>query len=299
MSYTTFREDRKHGTSDFPFAFYDVNPQHPRYNMRYHWHTEYEIIHVMKGKFELTVDDREYTLSSGDSALVGSGMLHGGYPSDCHYQVLVFDMEKLIHDNPIFHEELKSFITVSCFINEYFPARQEDLSNAIATLLQPFLARKNGYKLAVISAWFNLIEKILSEPSYTANFYIESSNQKKILKLKSALQFISNNFREKISLDDIAAKADMNTNYFCKVFKEVTHKSPMDYLNCYRIEMACEQLLMGNKNITDVALNCGFNDTSYFVKVFRKYKNTTPGNYPKVDIARKTSPARGIYDYEI
>lgn len=57
--------------------------------------------------------------------------------------------------------------------------------------------------------------------------------------------------------------------------------TPMDYVNQYRIEQACHQLLTTDFPITEVAFNCGFNDSSYFIKVFKKYKGTTPKKYLK------------------
>ena len=53
----------------------------------------------------------------------------------------------------------------------------------------------------------------------------------------------------------------------------------MDYLNYQRIEHACYALSTGDAAVTDVAYACGFNDLSYFIKTFRKYKGVTPGQY--------------------
>ena len=61
------------------------------------------------------------------------------------------------------------------------------------------------------------------------------------------------------------------------------HTTPIEYLNYYRIEIACEQLIITNKNITDIAYDCGFNDVSYFTKVFKKYKDTVPSKYMELN----------------
>ena len=55
----------------------------------------------------------------------------------------------------------------------------------------------------------------------------------------------------------------------------------IEYLNFYRIEIACEQLLSTDLSVTDIAINCGFNDVSYFIKTFKKYKGITPKQYIK------------------
>ena len=59
----------------------------------------------------------------------------------------------------------------------------------------------------------------------------------------------------------------------------MTNKTPIEYLNYYRIESACEQLLTTDYSITEVALNSGFNDASYFIKIFKKHRGITPKQY--------------------
>ena len=62
---------------------------------------------------------------------------------------------------------------------------------------------------------------------------------------------------------------------------EMTHQTPMDYLNRQRIERACYEISTTDDSITDIAYRNGFNDLSYFIRTFKKYKGTTPGKYKK------------------
>lgn len=96
---------------------------------------------------------------------------------------------------------------------------------------------------------------------------------------KIVLSFISDHYMEKLTLEQMAASLSMNKNYFCRFFQELTGSTPMEYVNYYRIESACEQLTGTDKPITEVAFDCGFSDVSYFIKVFRKYKDKTPSQY--------------------
>ncbi len=70
-------------------------------------------------------------------------------------------------------------------------------------------------------------------------------------------------------------------NTKCRFFKEMTNRTPIEYLVFYRIERACEELSYGEKSITEVALDCGFNDLSYFIKTFKKLKGVSPKQYQK------------------
>ena len=62
----------------------------------------------------------------------------------------------------------------------------------------------------------------------------------------------------------------------------MTRRTPIDYLNYYRIEQATYQLLQSDATVTEIAYRCGFNDLSYFIRAFKKYKGITPGRYEKL-----------------
>ena len=76
----------------------------------------------------------------------------------------------------------------------------------------------------------------------------------------------------------------MSPKYFCRFFRTITQQTPMDYVNYYRIERAARLLSSADWSVTAVGLECGFNDSSYFVKAFKKYKGITPKQYQKMNI---------------
>jgi AraC-like DNA-binding protein len=84
-----------------------------------------------------------------------------------------------------------------------------------------------------------------------------------------------------MTLADLAAEANMTPLYFCRVFRQVTGRPPIDYLNYFRAECAAEMLCATDASVTDIALACGFSDPSYFIRLFRRYKGTSPGKYRK------------------
>ena len=70
MKYIDYKETRKQGTFNFPIALYHLTPQSPRYYMPYHWHTHYEIIRIISGSFQLTLDSKTQTYCEGDIIFV-------------------------------------------------------------------------------------------------------------------------------------------------------------------------------------------------------------------------------------
>ena len=62
---------------------------------------------------------------------------------------------------------------------------------------------------------------------------------------------------------------------------EIIHRTPMDYVIFYRIEQACVLLSTTPLSVTEISMMCGFNDSGYFTKQFRKLTGTTPLKYRK------------------
>jgi len=97
--------------------------------------------------------------------------------------------------------------------------------------------------------------------------------------MKPVLEYIESHYSTAVTLEDLAQVAGMNPKYFCRVFRSLIHHSPVDYLNFYRIEQAANLLDSTDLPVTEVGNRCGFWESSYFTKVFKKYKGTTPAAY--------------------
>lgn len=97
--------------------------------------------------------------------------------------------------------------------------------------------------------------------------------------IKKAIQYIAANSAQPITLNDVASHVHLNPAYFSTVFKQSTGSSFKEYLNMVRIEES--KLLLANTNysIIDIAVAVGFEDQSYFSKVFKKFTGLTPKQY--------------------
>lgn len=91
-----------------------------------------------------------------------------------------------------------------------------------------------------------------------------------------ALRYINRNYKDKITLKDIESNLHINASYFSTLFKQEMGMTFTDYLNSLKIQYACSLLENTNLSIIDVSLSAGFDDQSYFTKVFKKVKGVTP-----------------------
>lgn len=96
---------------------------------------------------------------------------------------------------------------------------------------------------------------------------------------KKAIRYISKNFAQNLTLDQVANHVHLNPAYFSTLFKQSTGSSFKEYLNMVRIEESKRLLANTDYSIIDISLATGFEDQSYFCKVFKKYTGLTPKQY--------------------
>ena len=279
MKYMNYREEKKHGTFDFPIEFYHVGPTHPRYEMSYHWHIEYEIIRILKGEFLMTIGEEEFLARAGDIIFVKGGLLHGGIPVKCMYECIVFNLDALMTSSPAGDRLLKKIRDDSIQVLNHFPQPDPELMRITERMFGQMKIQAEGHELIVIGAFYEFFGYVLERRHYIITQDISTKEGRRIEHLKRALEVIENSYPDCITLDDLAKAAGMNSKYFCRYFREMTHRTPIDYLNYYRIEQACFKLATSNSSIADVGMSCGFNDVSYFIKTFKKYKGMAPKKY--------------------
>jgi len=275
----TFHENREHGSLDFPVEYHFVNQAHPRYNMPYHWHKEWEIIRILQGTFSIRVEDQEFIANAGDILLIAGGMLHGGFPSDCIYECLLFDLHALYRNinyaktyiRPIYRKQFQPHILYANYHGEIYPVLEELFS----AFLSPF------YELVILSTITKLFTIILKNHYYTENEQDVPDHSRRIKQVMPVMEYIESHFSEQITVPKLAALIGMSPKYFNRFFHSITHQTPMDYVNYYRIEQAANMLSSTDNSITEIGQDCGFCDSSHFLKTFKKYKELTPNQYRK------------------
>ena len=274
-------EDRPRGTYEFPFEFHHIDQSHPKYVMSYHWHVEYEIIRILTGEFTVTLDEKSFKAVQGDVIFVHSGILHSGIPVNCVYQCIVFDMNVFLKLNSVCADYIQKIVHQDILIFHHFDLRSPDVLSAVNSLFQSMDEKKPGYELSVIGQFYHFFGIVFGNHYYLDSQPKARRDYKRILQLKQVVEFIEKNYASPLTLGQLSDSVSMSPKYFCRFFSEMTHQTPMDYLNRQRIEQACYQLSTTDDSITDIAYRNGFNDLSYFIRTFKKYKGTTPGKYKK------------------
>lgn len=271
MIFHLCKETISHKTEQFPMAFYSVDESHPRYQMIHHWHPETELITVRRGKLILSIDGTALEVKEGQFVLIPSGTVHSGNPIHCHYECVVFDRRSLLN-----------ILKGSCYpqIKQFFATPR--ILPETPELERWFHALRNakfGFEAEVLSAFYGLIAQWLKD---TPDNTVALPHRKpRLIPFERAVLYLQEHFSEQISLKDIANAAELSEKYFGEYFKNITGETPIQYLNKYRIERSAEALREDEKSITEISLECGFNDLSYFIRTFRRHYGTSPGEYRK------------------
>ncbi len=107
-------------------------------------------------------------------------------------------------------------------------------------------------------------------------------DSKSLEKMKSIITYIEQNYMDKITIDDIAKELGLSQSHFMKFFKNTMGTTFTNYLNDYRLTLASRLLASSDSSILDIAAEAGFENLSYFNRLFKKRFGVTPREYRKV-----------------
>lgn len=286
MQSLMYHEKKRHGTIDFPVEYHYVDASHPQYVMPFHWHKEWELIRIIQGTFTMHADEEVLTANTGDILLLRDSMLHGGVPHNCIYECFLFDLHSLFRSSEIIKKHLRPFYRMQLLPILYYPKDTYPAINQITaammgccTNMHSSEQQSKDYELMLLGCICNLFACILQEHLYAPNEEPFPPHSHRIEQIKTVLEYIEQEFAFPISLGDLANQAGMNPNYFCRIFKEIIQQTPLEYVMRYRVEQAAMLLTSSALPITEIALECGFNDCSYFIRVFKRLKGMTPKQY--------------------
>lgn len=280
MLYTGYEEQATRGTVTFPIEYHHVDAKHPRYQMPLHWHIDFEVIRVLSGEFSLTLDTQTMLLKAGDAILLHGGVLHGGIPKNCVYECLVFDLGYFLNTSPLYQKELDA-LQSQPFQREAIVTEDSEEGALLKKLFCAMQDKEKGYEWQITGLLFELFAFLLRKQTHEELLPTARRDIRRIQQLKRVLSLIRKEYASPLTLEELAEASGMSPKYFCRFFNSMTGKTPIDYLNYYRVECAADHLLYSEESVTDIALSCGFNDLSYFVKTFKRYKGLTPKQFRK------------------
>lgn len=303
-----YREHRQHGTHRFPCAYYNAgnSTQSEGFEVKHHWHDEIELMFLQKGEFHVEINMEQYYLEAPCICVINSGELHALNTLSGHYteSAVVFDprllvfqerdqMQEQIIDvlvehqlclprmfspkDPVWEEVLREYLFMEQAFRQDSGRENMEEKNGSSSGDQ-FLADTASGQLMIKASLLKLLA-CLQKAGLLQTREIRENVQ--VAYIKTALSYIHEHYREKIYIRDLADRAGLNEQYFCRLFRRVIRMSPMEYTNSYRMKKASALLEQTELSVTEVAYECGFRDMGGFIREFKKMTGTTPLQYRK------------------
>ena len=275
-----FNDEFKKRYTTIPFAIYKAYCTSGKKLTITHQHREIELIAITEGTADFYVNSQKYEMKKGDSLIIPPYALHRAHSSASEptsYYCICFDLD-LICD-----EWLKRGLeTGSVIVGSLIEGGSDRAEQIQKYIEKAFLAcenRKPGWEMIAMGNMSLLLGLLKS-----VGFFVQSTKPSKDADFgKKIMEYIIANYASKISSRNIANELYMEHSSFCRTFKKTFGCCFTDYILDYRLEKAKTFLASTALPITEIAFSVGFNDCSYFCKVFKERIGTTPLSFKKSD----------------
>lgn len=275
-----FESVPKTGLSSFKSYLHQV----PRFNFKWHFHPEYELTFIRKGKGNRHVGDSLEAFEEGDLVFIGTNIPHtwvSDYEKEnCQADVVQFS-ELVV--SPLF-TGLKEFEQVKNLLRKSdrgicFKAKGKEVF-----LMSKFDALHKAVGMIKVLLLFELLNELASKFSFHLLLNTEFKSQlgkSETDRMDAVFNYIQEHYREQITLEKMSSLSCLTPTSFSRFFKKQTHQTFVEYLNELRLTAAMRELQGTDKSISEIAFSSGFNTLMHFNRLFKRKYTKSPSVWRK------------------
>jgi len=274
-------------TSDLQFPFYIQYGGHEE-DTELHQHVDFsELVIVLNGNATHVVNTEEYFIKKGNAFVINGSTPHAYKdPHDFKICNIMFRPEMLASIGP----DLKKsngyqalFVLEPYYRNIHsYPGKLalpipslEYVESLIAVMIEEYHGKLQGYQTMLLSRFTELVV-YLSRHYDTQEKGIEGNH---LMHLANAISYMEDHYLEPLTLEAIAGKSNISVRHLNRIFRSHYQMTPITYMLTLRLERACSLLKHSSLTITQISYECGFNDSNYFTRQFRKAYGVSPKVY--------------------
>lgn len=193
--------------------------------------------------------------------MINGNELHRGVGGQCDYICLIIPPGFFEQNHSIFEKVV----------------RDEYTSSLVEKIYENYQRHGAADMLEIKGLTYFLVSHLIR--NYTVKQLgdtVYSGHVNRLNRVNEIINYISSNYDKPLSTKALAEKAHLSEGYFCQMFKEVTGKTAMEYLNNLRIDKAEKMLKKTEMTVTEIAFCCGFDDANYFSRTYKKIKGISP-----------------------
>ena len=261
--------------------FIILNHPNAKFDYPVHYHPEYEINLVMDCTGTRVVGDSEETFGPTDLVMVGPSLPHAWKSKDVTNHVITIQFSQELSQYPMLSKRI--FAPIRQLLQDaenglsFEGPEQESIKEQIISL-----TRMQGFQS--VTAFLNILSTMANanrKRLVSGLFESDLGSSTKSRRIAKVCEYIDQNLDKDLSLAEVAALVNMSESAFSHFFKKRTGLSYINYVNNQRIAKACTLLSDTTLSASEICYDCGFNNKSNFIRIFRKKKNMTPIEYRK------------------
>lgn len=286
--YFELKENKPHGTKDDPFSTYHIENAGRSFQIPVHWHDEFEIIYVRSGFLTVSISGESYIGKTGEAFVVSPGNLHlmGSQSGTVDYYTFLFPLKYIsFRTDDMLDEKLLEPLNSGHLM---ICPRVNDTAKELCEQLIKIYEAKNDESESKITTQVRtkiiLLQFILE--IWKKGFVIENDTSGRNTVEKEMVSYIQQNFTGKISLREFGEQFHLSEKYISRYFKEHFHITLSQYVTYLRLEHAKQLLQDTDIPVTDVAMQSGYQNVSYFIRSFQKAYAVSPLKYRKNNYSR-------------
>lgn len=274
-------------TDSYHKSFHVRRDTYPQHHNLWHYHEEVEFIYLAKGTGTLFVGDCIQPITENSCVLIGPNLPHY-WLFDPEYlnefnliDCIVIHFQANFLGDTFYHlDETKSLQNL--IENSSKAMYLQHCPSIFADLFKQILEENGILKVTKLIESLHYFQqenphKLVSE-KYSV---LHHSNDQK--RMNDVINYIKDNYRDKVELDDLASLAKMTKNSFCRYFKQKTGKTPIQFVSELRVSHACRLLKSSDMNLKEICFDSGFNSFVNFHKIFKSVTDTSPKQYKKLN----------------
>lgn len=270
-------------TAYFPLsAYYNDMDHFAGQQIPWHWHEELEMIYVAEGKVLVHAGKEEMILDEGDAIWINSNVLHHvekavDAPCVCysfvtHSTALSGDVQSVF---------AKRYLDPLCHAHDLSCQRLDvEAAGYIVEAYQACQKEAYGYEIEVRELLMKVCLRVLKH--HDIHNEGKKKEGKEVTRLKQMMQYLQEHYMEQITIAQLALLIHSSEREVLRCFRSHLKESPIQVLMQYRMMKACELLGTSEASVTEIAAMCGFHDSSYFAKMFKRMLHMSPSQYRKI-----------------
>lgn len=246
-----------------------------------HWHNSIEIIYVLKGSLDISIDTDSFTINEREVEIINSDESHKITSSDDN-KVLLFNIDPFFFEK--YYKDINNvfFYTNSSDTEDQNGPEYDELKTFLSQMLCEYVQKLDDYDEEIEGILINLLYHLVNNFHYLTHEKEELKDKTEQLdRYHRISKYIFNNYNNNITLQEIAKKEFLSPHYLSHEIKYATGYSFTDLINLTRIEESLKLLLDSDMSISEISDEVGFSHVRYYNKNFKYYYNCTPLQYRK------------------